>query len=37
MEGELRFMKPFESTSDCYLIAKEISPKETKVIWGFKR
>ncbi|MEB8329420.1 SRPBCC family protein [Flavobacteriaceae bacterium KMM 6897] len=36
MEGELRFMKPFKSTSDCYLIAEEISPKGTKVIWGFK-
>lgn len=36
MEGELRFMKPFKSTSDSYLIAEEISPKETKVIWGFK-
>lgn len=36
MEGELRFIKPFKSTSDCYLIAEEISPKGTKVTWGFK-
>ncbi|MEJ1223597.1 SRPBCC family protein [Sediminicola sp. 1XM1-17] len=36
MEGELRFMKPFKSTSDCYLIAEEVTPQSTKVIWGFK-
>ncbi|MGY8914425.1 MAG: SRPBCC family protein, partial [Flavobacteriales bacterium] len=29
-------MKPFKSTSDCYLIAEELDPKNTKVIWGFK-
>lgn len=36
IEYELRFFKPFKSVSDCYMIAKNISENETKVILGFK-
>jgi len=35
MEGELRFLKPWKSTSNCYLQADEIGVKSTKVTWGF--
>ncbi|WP_228235728.1 SRPBCC family protein [Allomuricauda sp. M10] len=35
VEGQLRFLKPWESTSDCYLITKEIDSETTKVVWGF--
>jgi hypothetical protein len=36
VEGELRFMKPFRSTSDSYLELVELSNGNTKVTWGFK-
>ena len=35
IEGELRFMKPFKSESNCYFITDEISEVNTKVTWGF--
>ena len=35
VESQLRFLKPFKSTSDAYLRMEE-SGKGTKVIWGFK-
>ena len=34
-EGELRFLKPFKSTSNCYISLEEKSANETKVTWGF--
>ncbi|MCM4169179.1 hypothetical protein KCTC52924_00052 [Arenibacter antarcticus] len=36
VEGELRFLKPFKSTSDCYLIVTEKEADQTEVVWGFK-
>lgn len=36
VEGQLRFMKPFRSTSDSYLDLVELSNGKTKVTWGFK-
>ena len=36
VEGELRFMKPFKSTSDSYLDLVELGNGKTKVTWGFK-
>ena len=35
IEGELRFMKPFKSESNCYFITDETSGGGTKVTWGF--
>lgn len=35
IEGELRFLKPFKSTSDCYLQVDELNDNKTKVTWGF--
>lgn len=35
IDSELRFLKPFKSTSDAYILTKEIEPYVTKVIWGF--
>ncbi|WP_338038965.1 SRPBCC family protein [Maribacter litopenaei] len=35
-DGELRFLKPMKSKSDCYLVLEEKSPTESKVTWGFK-
>jgi len=35
IEGELRFMKPWKSTSDCYLQLDDGSGGNTKVTWGF--
>ncbi|TLF44053.1 SRPBCC family protein [Maribacter aurantiacus] len=35
-EGELRFLKPMKSQSDCYLILEEQSSGKSKVTWGFK-
>lgn len=35
VDGQLRFLKPFKSTSDCYLIAETTTTKTTKVTWGF--
>lgn len=36
IEGQLRFLKPWKSTSDCYLDVEEGTNKKTKVTWGFK-
>lgn len=33
--SELRFLKPWKSKSDCYLLVDDASGKETKVTWGF--
>ncbi len=35
IESELRFLKPFKSTSDCYLEVEEAPNGKTKVKWGF--
>ena len=35
IESELRFLKPFKSTSAAYIITKEVEQDSTKVIWGF--
>ena len=35
IDSELRFLKPFKSNSDAYILTKEVEPKVTKVIWGF--
>ena len=35
ISSELRFIKPFKSTSDAYLVVEEIDADSTKVIWGF--
>ncbi len=35
LESELRFLKPFKSTSDAYINVKEIDPNSTEVAWGF--
>lgn len=35
IESELRFLKPFQSTSDCYLETHDIGDGKTKVVWGF--
>ncbi|WP_400073013.1 SRPBCC family protein [Zobellia russellii] len=35
IESELRFLKPFKSTSDCYLQVDDASNGNTKVTWGF--
>lgn len=35
IEGELRFLKPWKSTSDCYLQVDDGSKGNTKVTWGF--
>ena len=35
MESELRFLKPWKSTSDAYLTTEEIDAQKTKVTWGF--
>lgn len=34
LESQLRFLKPFKSTSDAYLKVEEVK-EGTKVIWGF--
>ena len=36
IESQLRFLKPFNSTSDAYLKVKEDVGNGTLVIWGFK-
>lgn len=36
VEAELRFMKPFKSTSDSYLDLMELGNGKTTVTWGFK-
>ncbi len=35
VESELRFLKPWKSTSDCYTEVKEDENGQTKVTWGF--
>jgi len=35
IESELRFLKPWKSTSDCYTKVEESGSGNTKVIWGF--
>ena len=35
IEGELRFLKPWKSTSDCYLQVDDGTDGNTKVTWGF--
>ncbi|SUJ28355.1 Uncharacterised protein [Sphingobacterium spiritivorum] len=32
---EIRFIKPFESKDQAYMITESTSPTSTKVIWGF--
>ncbi len=35
IDTELRFLKPFESKADAYLITESVSENQTKVKWGF--
>lgn len=35
IESELRFLKPFASTSDAYLQIDEVDASSSKVTWGF--
>lgn len=35
VEGELRFFKPWKSTSACYLVVDETANRNSKVSWGF--
>ena len=35
IESELRFLKPFKSTSNAYMETKAVDADTTKVIWGF--
>jgi len=35
IESELRFLKPFKSTSDCYIDVEDSRNGSTKVKWGF--
>ncbi|WP_298503195.1 SRPBCC family protein [uncultured Maribacter sp.] len=35
IEGELRFLKPWKSTSDCYFDVADAGQGSTKVTWGF--
>ncbi|MEM9647782.1 MAG: SRPBCC family protein [Bacteroidota bacterium] len=35
IESELRFLKPWKSTSDAYLTTEAIGESKTKVTWGF--
>mgnify|MGYP003672550523 CR=1 FL=1 len=35
IESELRFFKPWKSTSDCYLDVHDVGNGNTKVTWGF--
>ena len=36
IEMELRFKVPFENTNYAYMSTTEVSPMQTKVVWGFK-
>jgi len=36
IESELRFLKPFKSTSTGYFLVKELAPSKTEVTWGFR-
>lgn len=35
IESELRFLKPWQSMSDAYLVTEAIDDNSTKVTWGF--
>ncbi|WP_299432444.1 SRPBCC family protein [uncultured Maribacter sp.] len=35
IEGELRFLKPWKSISNCYFVVAEAGEENTKVTWGF--
>lgn len=35
IDTQLRFLKPFESTSDAYMITEAVDSTSTKVRWGF--
>ncbi|MEZ4808840.1 MAG: SRPBCC family protein [Allomuricauda sp.] len=35
IESQLRFLKPWKSTSDAYLVTEEVGKDKTKVTWGF--
>lgn len=35
IESELRFLKPWKSTSDAYLVTEDSGEGNTKVTWGF--
>ncbi|WP_256527755.1 GNAT family N-acetyltransferase [Dyadobacter diqingensis] len=35
IDTELRFIKPFESTNDAYMITEVVGPEQTRVKWGF--
>ncbi len=35
IDSELRFLKPFKSTSDCYIKVEDTGSGTTKVTWGF--
>lgn len=35
VESQLRFLKPFKSTSDAYLVTESVAGDRTKVTWGF--
>tara|TARA_R110002049_G_scaffold242128_5_gene415955 strand:+ start:5443 stop:5970 length:528 start_codon:yes stop_codon:yes gene_type:complete len=35
VEGELRFLKPFRSTSNCYFKVYKVKENQTQVTWGF--
>lgn len=35
IDFELRFIKPFESTEQAYMVTEAVSPASTKVKWGF--
>jgi hypothetical protein len=36
IDTELRFLKPWKSVSDAYLITKAAEGSKTEVVWGFK-
>lgn len=36
IDYDLRFIKPFESTEQAYMITEAVSPAQTKVTWGFE-
>ena len=35
IDTELRFIKPFESINDAYMITEAVGPEQTRVKWGF--
>ena len=35
LDSELRFLKPWKSTSDAFIIVNEVSSDSTEVTWGF--